>query len=85
MAKSVSRGNLIIKNYRALKIDSIIWSFCLRHIVKRSILFGRGNAKQKLCKIKAKQSGVRYNKQNKHQLLHRIASVQTSLIHNNLT
>jgi len=47
------------------------------YIVKRSILFGRGNAKWKLCKSNTKQSGVRYNKQNKLKLLHRIASVQT--------
>jgi len=46
-------------------------------IVKGSILFGQGDAKCKLCKSHAKWSGVRYNKQNKHQLLHRIASVQT--------
>jgi len=52
-------------------------SLSLSYDLKRSILFGPGNAKCKLCKSDAKQSGVRYNKQNKHQLLHRIASIWT--------
>jgi hypothetical protein len=42
----------------------------LSHIVKWSIFFGQGNAKFKLCKSNAKQSGISYNKQNKDQLLH---------------
>jgi len=29
------------------------------------------------CKSDAKQSGINYNKQNQHQFLHRIASIQT--------
>jgi len=47
------------------------------YIVKQFILFGWGNAKWKLCKNDAKQSGVRYDKQNKHQLLYTITSVCT--------
>jgi len=39
-----------------------------------------------LCKSDAKsRSGVQDLKGNKHQLLHRIASVQTTLIYNNGT
>jgi len=34
------------------------------YIVKQSILFGQGNAKWKQCKNNAKQSGIRYDKQN---------------------
>jgi len=52
------------------------------HIVKRSILFGQGNAKHKQCKSNDKRSGIRCEKQNKHQLLRRMASVWTSQIYN---
>jgi len=53
-------------NYRKDRLNHSV-SLSLSCIVKGSILFRRGNAKCKLCKIDAKQSGIRYNK---HKLLH---------------
>ncbi len=52
-------------------------SLSLPYIVKRPILSRQGNAKWKLCKSDAKPSGIRYDKQNKHQLLHIITSALT--------
>ncbi len=62
-----------------VKMDSITWSFCLSHVCKTSYL--GEETRPTLCKSDAKpRSGDL--KQNKHQLLHRIESVQTSLIYN---
>ncbi len=52
------------------------------YVVKQSILFGKEMPNVSCVKSDAKPSGVKYNKQNLHQLLHRIASVWTSLIYN---
>ena len=69
-----------------IKIDSIIWSFCLCHACKMVYLIWARKLNQHCVKSDAKQrSGVRDPKQNKHQLLHRIASVWTSPIYNIIT
>jgi len=52
------------------------------YVVKWSILSGRGNAKRSCIKVTPSLTGVRNVKCNKHKLLHRIASIQTSLIYN---
>jgi len=50
---------------------------------KRSIFLGREETWHKLCKSNAKlRSGIRDLERNKHQLLHRIQSIWTSLIYN---
>jgi len=69
------------RDYRKDRLNHLI-SLSPSYIVKWSILFGQENAKFKLCKSDAKQSGVRYNKQNKHQLLHRIANIRALIIYN---
>jgi len=66
-----------------VKIDSIIWSFCLCHVCRNSLSYSRKETWLTLCKSDAKQSsGVADLEQNKHQLLHRLQSIRTSLIYN---
>jgi len=50
-----------------------------------SILFGQGNAVEMLRKETPSLTGVRYNERNKHQLLHRIASIWITQIYNTQT
>ncbi len=59
-----------------VKIDSITPSFCLRHYVY-------SETRPTLCKpTPSSQLGIRSKRTNKHQLLHRIASVKTPLTYN---
>ncbi len=68
-----------------VKIDSIIRSFCLCHACKMFYLIWGKEMQPKLYKSDTKLgSGVRDLEQNKHQLLHRIQSVWTSLSYYNL-
>jgi len=59
-----------------VKIDTIGWSFCFRQVCKTVYPIWDKETRPTLCKSDAKpRSGIRDLKQNKHQLLHRIASV----------
>jgi hypothetical protein len=51
--------------------------------VKRSILFGQGNFTNTKSDAKPR-SVIRDLKQNKHQLVHRLANVRTTLIYNRI-
>jgi len=64
-------------------IDSITCSFCLRHYVQNGVSYLGEETQPKLC-LKRHQAnpGVRSLGANKHQLLHRIASVETPLTYN---
>jgi len=64
-------------------IDSITRSFCLRHYVQNGLSHSGEETQPKLCINDAKlRSGVLDLERNKHQLLHRIASVKTPLTYN---
>jgi hypothetical protein len=66
-----------------VKIDSIIRSLCLRHVCRNSLSYSGKETWPTLCKSDTKQRyGVRDLEPNKHQLLHRIQSIRTSLIYN---
>jgi len=57
-------------------IDSITRSFCPRHYVQNGLSYSREETRPKMCINDAKlRSGVLDLEGNKHQLLHRIASV----------
>jgi len=61
-------------------IDSITRSFCLHHYVQNGLSYSGKETLPKLCINNAKlRSGVLDLEQNKHQLLHIIASVKTPL------
>jgi len=61
-------------------IDSITRSFCLRHYVQNGLSYLGEETRPKMCINDAKRRpGVPDLEQNKHQLLHRIASVKTPL------
>ncbi len=67
-----------------VKIDSILQSFCLRHVCINGLSYLGKETLPKLCKSDTKlRSGIRYHEWNKHQLLHRIQNIRTSLIYNN--
>jgi len=60
--------------------DSITRSFCLRHYVQNGISYLGKETQLKLCTNNARpRSAILDLEQNKHQLLHRIASVKTPL------
>ncbi len=62
-----------------------IRSFCLRHYVPNSVSYFGKETWLTLCISVAKQwSSVKYLRWNKHQLFHRMTSVQTLLIYKNL-
>jgi hypothetical protein len=73
-----------------VKIDSTIWSSCLRHYVQNGLSYIQNGLSYSgretwptLCINDANpRSGVKDLKQNKHQLLHRITIVKTPLIYN---
>jgi len=66
-----------------VKIDSITPSFCLRHYVRNGLSYPAEETRPTLCKpTPSSQLGIRSKRTNKHQLLHRIASVKTPLIYN---
>ncbi len=66
-----------------VKINSMIWSVCLCHYVLNGLSYLSKETKPKQCISDAKpRSGIRDLEWNKHQLLHRIQSIQTSLIYN---
>jgi len=70
-----------------VKIDSVTQSFCLRHYVQNGLSYLAEETRPMLCKPtpSGTQLGIRSKRTNKHQLLHRIASVKTPLIYNNKT
>jgi hypothetical protein len=62
--------------YRNDRLNNLLFlspSLC----TKRSILFGQGNSTKLCLKRHQANSGVRSLGTNKHQLLHRIQSIQT--------
>jgi len=62
-----------------VKIDSIIWSLCLCHVY----MFSSEETHNQCCvKVMPNLMGIRNVERNKDQLLHRIASVQTTLTYN---
>jgi len=66
-----------------VKIDSITRSFCLRHYVRNGLSYLGKETQPKLCINDAKlKAGILDLEQNKHQLLHRIASIKTPLVYN---
>jgi len=66
-----------------VKIDSITPSFCLHHYVQNGLSYLAEETRPTLCKpMPSSQLGIRSKRTNKHQLLHRIASVKTPLIYN---
>ncbi len=69
-----------------IKIDLRTRSLCLRHYVQNCLPYSGKETKLTLCINNAKlRSGVKDLRQNKWQLLHRITSVKTPQIYNNLT
>jgi len=66
-----------------VKIDSVTLSFCLHHYVQNGLSYSAEETRPTLCKpMPIFQLGIRSKRTNKHQLLHRIASVKTPLIYN---
>jgi len=66
-------------------IDSITCSFCLRHYVQNGLSYLGEETRPKLSLERCQaNSGVRSFGTKKHQLLHRIASVKTPQIYNNV-
>jgi len=66
-----------------VKIDSVTPSFCLHHYVQNGLSYSAEETRPTLCKpMPSFQLGIRSKRTNKHQLLHRIASVKTPLIYN---
>jgi len=75
----------ILNNTIIVKIDSIIWYFCLCQVCKTVYLIWVRKLTNRHCvKVTQSQTGVRYLKWNKHHLLHRIASIWTPLIYNTI-
>jgi len=74
-------------SYKAIvKIDSVPPYFCLHHYVRNGLSYSAEETRPTLCKpTPSSKLGIRSKRTNKHQLLHRIASVKTPLIYNKIT
>jgi len=80
---SVTFWVLLTFTTHIVMIDSITSSFCIHHHVQNGISYLGKETRPKLCRNDAKlRSGILDLERNKHQLLHRIASVKTPLTYN---
>jgi len=83
-ANTNTHTNKDTHTHNIVKIDSRTRSFCLCQYVQNGLSFLGEETQPKLC-LKGRQanSGISSLGTNKHQLLHRIQSVEPSLIYNN--
>jgi len=83
MNQDFYQKNRVWIHHIIVMIDSITCSFCLRHYVQNGLSYLGKETWPKLClKRRQANSGVASFGTNKHQLLHRIASIKTPLIYN---
>jgi len=82
--ESILTSNYSFALLSIVNIDSIIWSFCLRQVWKTVYPIWTKKVNPLCVAVMPSKpwSGIRHIKWNKQHLLHRTASVWTSLIYN---